>query len=890
MKSNSRDGGRRLFRPSVRQEVDEELSFHLEMRVRELMAGGLDEAASGAEAVRRFGDIDRVNATCRHIGRRRDRDMRRTAYFSELGHDVRFAIRQLRSAPAFAAVAVFTLALGVGATAAIFSVLDAVALRPLPFAHQDRVVEVVERWQDQNGSVSAGNYVDWKEMSRSFAALSAVDWVNLNLRAAADAERVLGAAVEQDFFDVFGVRPLIGRVFRPEEHEPGASNVVLLSHELWRTRFASDADVVGRSLSLGDGSYQVIGVMPEGYDPMLQGEQLWIPLAFTPERRRMHDEHYLYVVGLLRPDGTLTSAQAELDRIARIMEERFPLENADRGIRMSLLSERLVGPDLRSRLWLLLGAVALVLVIACANVANLLLARAASRMKELAVRASLGAGRGRILRQLFTENLVLALLAGLVGVALAYGLVQLVAATGPATVPRLSTSAVDARALGFALALAVTSSVLFGLLPAFRSAGLSLVGVLKHGQRGTAATVRDRLRRGLIAFEVALALTLLMVAGLLIRTVINLHRVDTGFDSTGVVLGRVTLPDAAYRETEHVRQAFLTLGENLAAMPGVAAAGLASQAPMGPGGNSNGLIPEGRAIEPSNAIDARLRMVTPGYLRALQIRLVRGRLFDASDAAGAQRVMIVSESLARTAWAGQDPIGRRVVCCEEDPDLRLKTVVGVVRDTRWRGLGQDPTPEFYLPITQVPPEAFNWIQQTMTIAARGRPGIEATLVTAMRQAVRTIDVSLPIYGVTTPSELASQSIGRDRFQMVLLVSLGMVGLLLAAAGIFSVVAYFVALRAHEIGVRVALGASTSSVVRLMARQGLAPVAVGLVIGVLLSLGAVRLIRSWLFGVGPGDPITLVVVATLLLAIALAASFIPARRAARVEPVRALNTA
>jgi predicted permease len=876
-----------LWRASIDDEVGAELDFHLDMLARELAGAGMDPAAARAEALRRFGDIDHVHATCRSIGAQREREMRRTEYLAELRQDVIYALRQLAKSPSFTIVAVLTLALGIGATTAIFSAVRSVVLRPLAYAHPDRVVALFERWEGQDGSVSAGVYVDWREQSASFAAMAAEQFSGFNLTDGDTPERVSGGRVTHNFYDVFGVRPLLGRTFTPDEDRPGADQVVVLGHGLWTRRYGADAEIVGRSIRLSGREYTVIGVMPPGFDPTASGEELWVPIAFTPERRAQHDEHYLTVAALLKPGVTPEQAQAEMEPIARRIAELYP--NAVRGgVHVVPMAEVLIG-DYGQRLLIMLGAVAFVLLIACGNVANLLLARGAARAKEIAIRAAIGAGQGRILRQLLTESVVLALVSAAVGLALAYGAIRVLVAMAPDGIPRLDETRIDGAVLAFTLALASVSSILFGLVPALRAARGNLQGALREGGRGM-GSARDRVRSALIIAEVALALTLLVGAGLLIRSAVHLQSVRPGFDPSGVLTARLALPASSYERPDHVARTFRSVAERLAQVPGVRAAAVVSQAPMGPGGGSNGLVPEGKPLVMESAIDSRLRIVTPDYTTAMRIPLKRGRLFTDQDVAGRERVMIVSEELARRAWPNEDPIGKRITCCEGSPDdPRWKTVVGVVGDVRSAGPTVEVGPEFYLPIDQIPPEAWDWIQRTMTVVARG-DGDPVALTGAMRSAVRAVDPTLPLYRISTMHEAIRASTAQARFNTALLGTFGVVGLLLAAAGIYSVIAYFVSLRTHEIGVRMALGASARDVVSLMTWQGLRPILVGVAIGGVAAFAATRVLRGSLYGVSATDPLTFVGVAAVLVVVGLLATLIPARRATRVDPTRALQSA
>jgi len=879
-----------LWKASVDQEVDAEFDFHVEMRTRELIAGGMDPAAARAAAIARFGNITAVNAMCRSIGNQREREMRRTEYFSELAYDARFAIRQLLKAPAFTAVAALTLALGVGATTAIFSAVDAVVLRPFPYAAPDRLVFPMTHWSFGDGNVSVGDYVDWRKRSKSFAEMAAFQFLGVTMTNGETPDRITKAATTTSMFATYGVTPRLGRAFTPDEDQPGRNNVVVLSDGLWRRAFASDSTVLGRSILLGGVPHTIIGVMPASFDPTDSHEDLWTPIAFTPEQIAQHDEHYLTVVARLAPGVTLQAANREMDAIGRQMALDYPKTNKANGVRLRGYTEMIIG-DYRTRLLVLLSAVGCVLLIACGNVANLLLARGAARSRELAVRTAIGAGRSRIARQLLTENLVLSLLSSAGGLLLAWLGIRLLLGAAPATIPRLAGTRIDGTVLLFTLALSVLCSVLFGTVPAWRSARANVQQALRDGGRTAVAGTRDRVRTVLIVTEVAIALTLLVGGGLLIRSAMYLNRIDPGFAVAGTLSARVALRPADFQNgPERAEQMFARVLDELRAQPGVAAAALTSAAPLGPGGGSNGLVPEDRPADVSNAIDSRLRMVSPGYLKAMGIPLVAGRDITTQDIRGGLRVMVVSAALARAAWPNESAIGKRIRCCEGDAtDPRMKTVIGVAADTHTGGPTQDVRPEFYVPIAQAPADAWRWINGTMTVVARTKSGDASSLTPAIRAAVRAVDPALPVYNVATMDARLQQSMAESRFHLLLLATLGAVGLLLAAAGIYSVVAYFVTLRTHEIGVRMALGATPRDVLRLLTLQGLRPVLAGALIGCVLAMWATRLLRGSLYGVTPTDGMTFIAVTVLLLVVATIAILIPARRATTVDPTKAVQS-
>ena len=881
----------RFWRGSVEREVDAELEFHLEMRTHELIAQGVTPTEARALAERRFGNVRQVNAVCRHLGRQRERDMKRTEYVSELAQDLTFAARQLMRSPGYSIVAVLTLALGIGATTAIFSTVHAVVLRPIPVPQPERILAIHEFTRGNRGNVSAGIFVDAVETTSSFSDVTAIQYSSFNLSDTGEPERIIGARTTAPFFSVFGVAPERGRVFTTDEDQPGREQVVVLSHRLWTRRFGADPTIVGREVRLNQRPYEVIGIMPAAFDFTSETEELWVPIAFTPERRAQHDEHYLQVYGRLAPGATEAQALSELSRNAGKIRRDYPRDAGELDFAVMRVMDEIVG-NYRQRLFVLLGAVAFVLLIACGNIANLLLARGAARANELAIRAALGAGRARIVRQLLTESLLLALLAGGVGIALAIWGVRALVAAAPPGVPRLDQAGLDPIVVGFALLLAIASALLFGIAPALRAARTDVQGVLKDGGRSAGAGgVRDWLRTSLIVTEMALALLLLVGAGLLIRSSLALQDVDTGFEAHGVFSARLSLPASDYADRARVTNAFMRIAESASGIPGVQAVALSSQVPMGGGGNGNGLIPEGRSFELKNAILTRLRIVTPGYFEAMRIPLVRGRTLTAADRLGALKVMVVSESFVQAAFPGQDAIGRRVACCEAAPDGKspdYKTIVGVVRDVRWRGPGEAPSPEFYLPLEQAPADAWNWVQRTMYVVIRTQAD-PLTVGTPLRAAVAAVAPGVPLFNVRTMEQRLEESLATAKFNTLLLTLLGTIGLVLAAVGIYGVIAYFVSRRTQEIGVRMALGATRRDVVGLIVRQAAWPVGIGICVGGVVAVGLSRVLASQLFGVSATDPLTYAAVALALAAVALGASLVPASRAASVDPTRALHS-
>jgi predicted permease len=880
----------RLWGSTPDRDADDEIGFHLEMRVAELVESGMSEEAARAEASRTFGNTAAVRREVRAIDRQTSRRRQLTTWLLDLRQDVWSALRQFRKTPGFTAAAVLTIALGIGATTAIFGVVHAVLLRPLPFMQPERVVLVQGVWRGQPSDVSAGNFVDWRAATREvFSHMAAANYVSVNITGGGSPERVLTAQVSHTFFDVFGVAPALGRTFRAEEDRPGSDAVAILSHGLFVSRYAADPAVLGRTIRLNDRPHVVVGVMPASFDYLAVTEALWVPIAFTPEREAMHDEHFLSVYARLRPGATLEQAADRLAAAAREGARRFPQDNKDLSARALLYVDSLVG-DVRLRLFTWLGAVACVLLIACANVANLLLARGTGRARELAVRASLGASRWRIVRQLLAESLVLAAAGAIGGVLLADVATRLLAAAGPSALPRLFQAEVDGVVLAFAMALTVLSALVFGLAPALRAARTDLQIVLREGGRTSGGGVaRDRLRTVLVTAEVALAVMLVIGAGLLLRAAWQLQRVPLGFDGRGVLTARVTLPETSYPTGEQARLAFEAMVARLQSSPGVSAAAMTSQVPMGPGGNGNGLMPfDGRDASRDQMVPSRLRIVSPGYLSTMRVPLLKGRHFTADDRAGATRVTIISQSIADAMWPGQDPIGKRLLCCEgNEADPRPKTVVGVVGNVRASGPAAEMPNEFYIPAAQIPDVSWAWIQRTMTLVAR-TDGEPVLLATPMREAVKAVSPELPVHGLATMAERLDRSLASSRFGTQLVGTLGAMALVLAAIGIYGVIAYFVGQRQHELGIRLALGATPRGIVQLVVRQAMIPVALGVVGGVTAAVFGARLLEGQLGGVSTADPVAFGIGVALLVAVALAASALPARRASRVEPRRLVD--
>lgn len=871
----------RLSRPGVDEEVDTELEFHLAMRTSELMASGMTEGEARRAALDRFGDYPGARRACRAIGQQREQRMRIVQYLSELRQDAAFSVRQMLAAPGFTLVAVTTLALGIGATTAIFSAVHAVVLRPLPIPGLDRLVVVQSGWRGDQHSVAPAHYLHMAGQQTAFDAVAAVQLASFTLARSEGAERIVGARATGAFFDIFGVPAASGRVFSEAEEMPGRDQVVVLSHRLWTRQFGADPAIVGRDITLNQRPHTVLGIMPPSFDLSLLQEELWVPLVFTPEVRANRSSHYLTVHARLREGVSHEQAAEQIGLMVQRRLEVWPDESAERTMHVTPLMELLVG-EYRERLFVLLAAVAFVLLIACGNVSNLLLARGASRARELALRSALGAGQGRLVRQLLTESLAVGIVSAAVGVALASGLIDLLIAFGPSGVPRLEQTRIDGVVLGFATVLALITSVVFGVLPAWRASRADTVSTLKEGRGAGSRGARDIVRSTLIAGEVALALVLLVVAGLLIRSAVEMQRIDPGFATERLFTGQVVLPRARYPEPQQLLQVSQELEAAVGRIAQVEAAAVGSSVPGGRG-FSNGLLPEGRALDLANITQSDGVIVSPAYFSTLQLPIVAGRAFTAADRAGAQLVVILNRTAAQRMWPGEDALGKRLTSANP---LGPTTVVGIAGDVRAGGPSEPAPPMFYVPLAQMNEEAWAWTPSLFLVARTNRD--PSAIGSEVRRAVAAVDPGIPLYNTQTMQERMAGTLETARFNTMLLTMLGAVGLLLAGVGIYGVVGYFTTQRTSEIGIRLALGATRADVIRLVVRQAAAPVLAGVVVGAVGAVFASSVIATQLVNVQPTDPLTFGAVAAGLVLVALMAALIPARRAASIDPTRALQ--
>jgi putative ABC transport system permease protein len=801
-----------------------------------------------------------------------------------LRQDLRFALRTLAKSPGFTAAAVLTLALGIGADTAVFSVVDAVLLDPLDFPREEELFTVWEDHTVRGGPASewTGRAVfdSWRDGSEGFAALTAVTGWSAAFSGGDRTEVVPGAAVSHEYFRVLGREPVLGRGFLAEEETPGEDRVLVLSHGLWERRFGADPGVVGSTLTVNSEPFVVVGVAPPGLQaPIVADAEVWTPLSFDPVDEDWGN-YYLRVIGRLAPGRDAAAAAAELDGVMRRLGEVHPADLAETGVTLVPLRRTVAGPA-RTPLLALLGAVVLVLLVACANVANLVLARAFGRDRELAVRTALGAGRRRLVHQLVTESLVLAALGGVLGLVLGQVGMELLRAFAPPGTPRLDEVGFDATVFAFALGATALTGLLFGLVPALLVSRSPLTVSLHEGGRGGSSRGRARLRAGLVVAELALGLALLVGAGLLIRTLGALQRVDPGFRTEGVVAGRLVFPTAQYPEPERVRALLDEVVARLEATPGVEAAGAVSVLPLSGGQTDVSYVVEGRIPPAGEEPATDYRVATPGYFEALEIPRLRGRLLRPGDDAQGALVAVVSEELVRRAFPGEDPVGRRIkVGGTRNPETPWRTIVGVVGGVRDNALGRTPDPEIYLPMAQQP-------SRVMRVVARSSAGTER-LAEALRQAVEGVDRALPVSQVAAVAETVRGTLAPERFVAGLLAVFAGVALALAAVGLYGVMAYAVGQRTREIGIRMALGARPREVLGLVLRQGAGLLAGGLAAGALAAWGLSRLLRGLLYGVAPYDPATFAAMAALLAATAVAATWLPARRAARLAPVEALR--
>ena len=863
-----------LHRSHADRELDEELRDHLERQTEQNIRLGMDPEEARYVAHKAFGGLEQA--------KERSRDVRGLRWLEELWQDLRYSLRMVLKKPGFTLVAVITLALGIGANTAIFSAIDALLLNPMPFPELDRVVAVWEKGLEvERNEPTVANYLDWRTQSRSFEHFAIYRWWAVNLTGIDPPERLQGLLVSPNFLDALGVKPALGRGFLPGEDQPGKDNVAILLHGLWQRRFGGDRNIIGQKVMLNGEARAVVGLMPPEFD-YPRGTEVLIPLVITPELAQNRVDHAYLSVARLKPGTPLAQARSELETIAARLEQQYPAANKGRGVRVYPLLDDTVR-SYRTSLLMLMGTVGLVLLIACANVANLLLVRAAGRRRELAIRAAMGAGRWRITRQLLTESIVLALISSVVGVMLAIWGVALLqnASYLGRFVSGWNNLGINLTALGFTLGLAVMTGILFGLAPVTQVLGLSLNEALKEGSKGTTGVGMQGMRSLLVIVEVALSLVLLIGAGLLIKGFWQLLHANHGFNPENVLTMRLTLTSSRYNDPALTAAFSRELDRRIAALPGVVSAGIVNHIPLDGSNSSNSFLIEGApAPPPGQQYGARIRTCTPDYFRALGITLNRGRGFTAQDNNVATPVVIINDTLARRYWPNGDAIGKRIRFTGLPEDNPWRQIIGVVNDVKHL-LDETVTPEYYLPEDQFP-----WRSLFLAVRTKTEP---LALAASVRNEVLAIDKDQPVSHLRTMEQVRAQSVTLYSFSSALLGIFAAIALVLAAVGIYGVMSYAVTQRTPEIGLRLALGAQTSDVLKLVIGQGMKLALIGLTIGLVASLALTRLMKNLLIGVSVADPLTIAVIALLLLTVALMASWIPARRAMKVDPMIALRS-
>jgi putative ABC transport system permease protein len=800
--------------------------------------------------------------------------------------DLRYALRMLVKSPAFSIVAILTLGLAIGANSAIFSVVNAVLLRPLPYPQSEQLVRVFGKQPQLDLAPSSpANFLEWKEENQVFERIGTYVGQGFNLLGGDKPERVIGARVSADLLQLLRVQPALGRLFTSDEDQEGRGQVVILSHDFWRSRFGGDANTVRQTITLNDRPYTVVGVMPAGFAFPSTRTQVWVPVAFNAAERNTRDTNFIDVIARLKPGVSIEQARANMNAVAQSQAERYPKTNTGIEVQVVSLQEHAVG-DVRPMLVVLLGAVAFVLLIACANVANLLLARAAARQREMAIRGALGASRSRVVRLLLTESVLLAVVGGALGLVLAIWSLDLLVSLKPANLPRLAEIGVNRTVFLFTLTVSVVTGLLFGVAPALQVSKMDLNEGLKEGSRGGSDSPRrHRIRALLVVSEVALSLVLLVGAGLMIRSFSRLLAVDPGFKADHVLTAFVSLPASKYPRREEQTAFFDRLLERLRNVPSVSAAGLVTDIPLY-GGSSTGFDVEGRPpAAPGQRAMTDYRVINADYFAAMGMKLVKGRAFTRYDTGDAPGVVIINETLAARFFAGEDPIGRRLDLSGEPRDLR--EIVGVVGDVRNYGVDEEVKPEVYVPFLQSAPEYLSGVVSALTIVVRST--IEpAALGAALREQVQALDKAQPVSEIKTMEWYLAESMAQRRFNMLLLGVFAGLALVLAAVGIYGVIAYTVTQRTHEMGIRIALGAKGGDILRLVFGNAMATTLAGIALGLGAAFALTRLLRSLLYQVSPTDPFVFVAIPLLLLSVAVIATYLPARRAMKVNPITALR--
>jgi putative ABC transport system permease protein len=867
---------KRLFsRRRLYRDLSEEIREHLEQKVEELVAGGMSREEAEYLARREFGNVTLME--------RDSREVWRWSWMEDFLTDVRYGLRGLRKNPGFTAVAILTLALGIGANTAIFSVVNAVLLRPLPFQNAGRLVRAFGTFPISNESdVSPPDFLDYRAQNHVFDHLEGLIDGNtiFNLAGSDKPTQVKGTVVTAGFFDLLGIQPLLGRTFVAADEGVSRPQVVVLSHQLWRERFGGDASAIGKSVVLDGSRMTVVGVLREDV-PLFSDGDLWIPAPFEVTGMKSREARFLRVYGVLKAGTTMAQAQAELDTISARLTKQYPDSNAEWGMRLVPLQTSLVG-DVRPALLVLLGAVALVLLIACANVASLLLARNTSRTREIAIRVTLGAGRLRLVRQMLTESVLLALAGGAAGIVLAKWGVDFLKGLAPENLPRLNEVSVSGTVLAFTGCVALLTGILFGLGPALQASRRDTTQNLKEGGAAGQSRSKHRAHNVLVIAEVALSLVVLIASGLLVNSFWRLTHVNPGFDPSNIVTAQISVTGPELEKEAQRRAFFDQLQERTVSMPGVESAGFVSELPLDHQGNDTYVaIAEHPPVRPADRLNADIRVVAGDYFQTMRIPLLEGREFTPRDTADSTFTVLINEPFAKRFFAGEDPVGKHLQIYEGEPEFVTREIVGVVGGIKHIALQEALRPEMFLPYAQR-------AQLRMNIVVRSA-GNPLSIASAIRSAVSSLDPNEATSDFRTLGEIVSSSAAGDRFNTFLLAGFGGMALLLTAAGIFGVLSYLVAQRTREIGLRMALGARRPDISRVIVGHGMRLVLTGVGMGLLGAYGLTRWMSSFLFGIAPTDTLTFLAVSALLATAGFLACYLPARRAMRVDPMVALRS-